>query len=533
MGLPQNILDSKLYSKLAEDRALEHILIDMRSVVASYAKTTIRTVPNFTDHTVSHMDALWVVSEQVLTQAEIQQLTPAEAFLLGTGFYLHDIGMAYAATKDGLEKIKESKEYKAFIARLPEANRTSSESEAKAVAVAVRQLHADAANELATNKIPGTDRYFFEAQTVRDAWGAICGKIASSHHWSISQLEDNFGKQQILPLDGSRKADPLYISCCLRLIDYAHINKERASSLDRAFRLPLDSESLPHWLAQENINGPVRDDNSLVYSSSQPITDVEAWWLYYEMLHGLDNEIRSVQKLLNQRKEGLKRISLSGVRGGSSPEEAAIHIPTSGFLPIEVNLRTGSIDKLVELLAGETLYGPNPMAAVRELIQNARDAVMLKAAAIGNSGNPHPVPVAITLNTNANTPILEILDHGIGMTKMVMKDYLIAIASDYWTSQFARDFPEVAEKGFQNAGKFGIGFLSVFMLGNDVSVESNRAGGERYHLSLKGVGRRGELHVKQSPEGSGTAIRIKLKLSALQGILPFEELVEVYAPTLP
>ena len=106
MGLTQNILDSKLCSKLAEDRALEHILIDMRSVVASYAKTTIRTVPNFTDHTVSHMDALWVVSEQVLTQAEIQQLTPAEAFLLGTGFYLHDIGMAYAATKDGLEKIK-------------------------------------------------------------------------------------------------------------------------------------------------------------------------------------------------------------------------------------------------------------------------------------------------------------------------------------------------------------------------------------------------------------------------------------------
>ena len=38
-------------------------------------------------------------------------------------------------------------------------------------------------------------------------------------------------------------------------------------------------------------------------------------------------------------------------------------------------------------------------------------------------------------------------------------------------------------KGFKSAGKFGIGFLSVFMLGDEVNVESNRTGEERYRLS--------------------------------------------------
>ena len=253
------------------------------------------------------------------------------------------------------------------------------------------------------------------------------------------------------------------------------------------------------------------------------------------MLTGLDAEIRGVKRLLDQRKEDYKRISLSGVRGAASPEEAASFIPTSGFLPIEVNLRTGSIDRLVELLAGETLYGPNPMAAVRELIQNARDAVMLKAEIATHEADRAAltIPIRVLLHTKSQPPVLEIIDHGVGMSRRVVTDYLISIASNYWTSQFAHDFPTAAEKGFKNAGKFGIGFLSVLMLGDEVTVESNRNSGERHRLTLRGVGRRGELRQLPPPSGSGTAIRIKLKAAALEGITPLDDLVRVYAPTLP
>lgn len=253
------------------------------------------------------------------------------------------------------------------------------------------------------------------------------------------------------------------------------------------------------------------------------------------MLVGLDAEIHAVRRVLNQPRDGDKRLSLTGVRGASSPEDAATYVPTSGFLPIEVNLRTGSIDRLVELLAGETLYGPNPMAAVRELVQNARDAVMLKAEVAASEAElaTLTIPIRLSLNTKNNPPVLEVLDHGIGMSRKVITDFLITLASDYWGTQFASDFPQAAEKGFKSAGKFGIGFLSIFMLGDEITVETNRAGGERFRLSVRGVGRRGELRRLPSPAGSGTSIRINLKPSALEGITPLEKLAAIYAPTLP
>jgi hypothetical protein len=536
MEFPSIVSNRHLFSKLTEDTELLAILRSLRCVVAVLAETTGRSVPHYTDHTIRHMDALWSVAEQVLTPIEIDCLTPAEAFLLGCGFYLHDIGMAYAATEEGLQRLKASAPYKGYIASLPQSLRTHSQHQAQAIAIAVRQLHADAAKELAVHQIPGSaGRYLFEALSVREAWGSTCGDIASSHHWDLSRLESFFGTQSSSPLPGGRKGDLLYVCACLRLIDYAHINRERASSLDRAFRSPLNVESLVHWLAQEHIDGPLRDRDELVYRAANPIASVDAWWLYYEMISGLDSEIRSVKRMLEQRREEHKKIALNGVRGISSPEEAAKLIPTAGFLPIEVNLRAGSIDRLVELLAGETLYGPNPMAAVRELVQNARDAVLLKAEVATQEADRAllNLPITVSLNTTSNLATLEVVDYGIGMTRRVMTDYLIAIASNYWTSQFANDFPAVAERGFKSAGKFGIGFLSVFMLGEEVQVESNRTGGDRYRLSLRGVGRRGELRQVEAAGGSGTAIRIKLRAGALRKITPLEELVPVYAPTLP
>lgn len=535
-NVPDEIANSGLYKRLSVDEDLNTVFKSVRRVVYALAETTNRSVPDFTDHTIRHMDALWGVADKILTADECQQMTPAEAFLLGVGFYLHDIGMAYAATEVAIAELRASRPYRAFLAQLPEADRRSPRSEARALAFAVRVRHADAAMRLALNEIPGTKgRYIFEALSVREEWGAICGELASSHHWDLSRLELTYGPQRDVPLPGNRSGDLLFVASCLRIIDYAHINRDRAVSIDRELRPTLNAESLTHWLAQEHIDGPQRSANELVYRSARAISDVDAWWLYYEMLTGLDLEIRSVKRMLDGGRDDLKRLSIAGVRGASSPGEAAVLIKPDGFLPIEVSLRTGSIERLVELLAGETLYGRNPMAAVRELIQNARDAIMLKAAVATSEAErvTLAIPIRITLNTTSEPPTLEVVDHGIGMSRKVITDYLVSIASDYWSTQFANDFPEIAEKGFQTAGKFGIGFLSVFMLGSDVTVESNRVSEERHSLSLRGVGQRGELRRLTSASGSGTAVRVCLRPSVLDRLQPLPDLISVYAPTLP
>ena len=221
MDPPRQVTESDLFVQLAKDDELRAGLTSMRSVVASLAETTSRTIPHFTDDTVCHMDALWAIAECVLTPTEISRFTPAEAFLLGASFYLHDIGMAYVATEEGLHRIKQSSAFRGFIAALPECDRNGSRAETRAITVAVRQLHADAAIELATQEIPGASgRYLFEALSFRDTWTSTCGAIASSHHWTIAQLDDRFSRQGDAPLPGNRKGDLLYVAACLRLIDY-------------------------------------------------------------------------------------------------------------------------------------------------------------------------------------------------------------------------------------------------------------------------------------------------------------------------
>lgn len=277
MNLPQIIMSSRLFGRLREDDELLSAVRALRSNVEALASTTNRTVPDFTDHTIRHMDALWGVADVVLTASETAALNAAEAFLLTTGFYLHDIGMAYAATEDGRRSIRSSGAYRAFKANLPQEQRSSLKAEAQAISLGVRQLHAEAAKELTVNEIPGSSgRYLFEALSIRETWGKTCGEIAASHHWPVSKLEEVFGPFGATPLPGGRVGDLLYVASCLRLIDYAHINRDRAASIDRAFRDPLNRGSLVHWLAQENIDGPARSDDELIYRAAVPIQEVEA-----------------------------------------------------------------------------------------------------------------------------------------------------------------------------------------------------------------------------------------------------------------
>lgn len=374
-NMPASISSSKLFARLQAAPEFLNSIVSIRGIVRRLAETVARTFPSFTDHSIAHMDAMWSVADKVITCDEFSNITDGEAFLLASSFYLHDIGMAYAATADGLDNILKSNEYKSAKLVFESSGICKEKVDNNSLSSAVRKLHANAAIELATGPIPGTDIYIIESTEIRGAWGSHCGKIAASHNWDLDAVENSIGKTGTGPLPGNNKGDLGYVAALLRIIDYAHINRERAPSIERAFRSPIDSDSLSHWLAQENIDGPDRSGNELVYRTSKPISDVDAWWLFYGMLCGLDSEIRSVQRYLDGRVSSQQRFSLQSVRGAGTPHDASKYIEPDGFLPLEINLRTGSIDRLVQLLAGESLYGPDPMAAIRELIQNARDAV--------------------------------------------------------------------------------------------------------------------------------------------------------------
>lgn len=533
MTFPAAISASALYGVLAQDTDLLASIGNLRATSEQLAETIARDAPGFTDHSIRHMDALWAVAERILTIEEIQALSPAEAFLLASGFYLHDIGMAYAATDEGRRRLEASPEYLAVL-----KSSTSTQIEpslrAEALAAAIRAKHASVAIELATSAIPGTTQFLIEPITIRDQFGLTCGRIAASHHWSIERLDTELGEQDRVPLAGGRSADLGFVAAALRLIDYAHINRERAAALTRSLRPNIGEESSRHWDAQQDVDGPERTGDELVYRSAKELQNVDSWWLYYEMLRGLDNEIRQVRSFLQKRAISSGRLSLIGVRGAGSPDQAAKFIVTSGFLPLEIGVRASSITRLVKLLAGESLYGRNFMAPVRELVQNAVDAVLLKKAVAKSPADTAlaRLPIGVSIIEEEGSLVLSVRDWGIGMSQRIITDHLLTIASDYWEGQYFSDFPGGA-KSFVPTGRFGIGFLSVFMLGEEIRVSTERNGGARYQLSIHGLGRRAELRKDANSGYSGSEVKVALKANVSSELKELQSLCRCYFPLLP
>ena len=228
------------------------------------------------------------------------------------------------------------------------------------------------------------------------------------------------------------------------------------------------------------------------------------------MAEGLDREIHGVEEYLSSRTASVGRFSLEGVKGTRSPQTFANLVLTDGFEPVDVRFRPDSIERLVSILGGRTLYGDDIYAPIRELLQNARDAIYLQRASDLVAGSS-PDTGLITVSLQGTKEQLIISDTGVGMTANVVTNYLLGIASDYWhSSDFFSTFPKVREAGFRPAGRFGIGFLSIFMVGRDVEVETQRRNGSHLRLRISGIGKRGSLVTSPPRISSGTTIRVEV-----------------------
>jgi hypothetical protein len=399
-----------------------------------------------------------------------------------------------------------------------------------------RELHASVASKLATEEIPQLHRFLIEDSDVRDRWAFIIGEIAESHHWSLNDLEKKFATKTFTPTADGSRVDVTYLACLLRVIDFAHINRERADRVDRLLRNQIEPSSEIHWDAQKDITGPCRVGEHLVFGCTKPLSHVEAWWHFYDTVVSLDSEIKGVYELLRGRTISQARFSLQGVKGAEQPEMFNRFVRLlNDIVPLDIRVKTDSMDRVVELLGGRQLYGHDQVAPLRELIQNARDAVELRMAldkADKQATRTGEILIALQASEDG-TEVLTIRDNGVGMSRNVVLRHLLSVGSDFWGSvDFYDAYGRALTEGFKPIGKFGIGFLSVFMLGTDVEVETEALGSKRLLLHLRGVGRRGELREVPCKGITGTEVRILLSAGTKRLFKELPRIVRARAPML-
>jgi len=504
--IPDRVKTSSLWRKVSNDQGLIICLVGIRGIAERISKAISEVLPGFTDHSVKHMDAMWSVADNVITEEEFTGLSVGEGFILAASFYLHDLGMSKISTQDGLNTIKETDEYKKYYNHFSLENKTNSSFnetiEQHSAMLACRDLHASNAMSLAIDKIPGLDMYIIENSDIREFWGNSIGKVSASHHWDIFRVNKELGSKGKVSIGEYNDIDLGYVACLLRIIDYAHINYERADVIERAYRIKMPKESLIHWKAQEKIAGPSKEADNLKYNSMSPISDIDSWWLFYDMSKGLDNEIQNVKEYLDGRQVSKGRFSLGGVVGVKDPESFSKLVETENFYPIDVRFRSNSVERIIEILGGKSLYGEDEFAPLRELLQNSRDAIHLKQIF---EPNLKPL-IKITLNNSQ----LTVEDNGIGMNMKIITEYLLGIASNYWSSTDFQDEFGMNYNKISHVGKFGIGFLSVFMITNDVNIETQKIGGHLLNVKLKGLGQRGVVERLSPKSTSGTKVSFSL-----------------------
>ena len=442
-------------------------------------------LPGLTVHDISHLDALWDTAS--LVAEGVVNVNPAEAFILGASILLHDSAMSLAAYPDGLQDIKTTVAWRDAVACLALTLEESGEERfdvanppdavvQRIVPDVLRQLHAERAEELAEqawNAADGSQMHIVEDSGLRTFYGPTIGQIAHSHWWSVQKLEQEFSEDLgALPNRTRNRVDRLKLACLLRVADALHLDSCRAPRFLRAITNPSGVSAL-HWTFQERLARPHIELDAVVFTTGQPfgLEDAEAWWLAYDRLNAVDRELHDVDLLLQSR--GRELLKARRVKGAGSPEILARSVRTRNWRPVDARFQVSDVPRIVEHLGGSKLYGDNPTVALRELIQNAADAVQARRKYEKRSEDWGLISVGLILKADKTWLVVE--DNGIGMSEHVLTGPLLDFGTSFWRSSLAmEEFPGLMAAGMHAIGHFGIGFFSVFMLGPVVRVYSRR-----------------------------------------------------------
>lgn len=461
----KNSFDKTIFSDSAEliGKLLEEIKISEENLKDNLEMIRV-DFPSLTDHSLNHSKMLWNYTQLIV--GNNTSLNPLEAYILHMCFLVHDAGMCFSIL-DNKSDIEATDIYKDFVA----INQNIENVEEEALFYSVRKLHGEFAFVIPSAKLP-SGKMVINDEELRDEFCEMIGKISKSHSMDISYIDNELSTYTNpnyidFPIDCRKLA---YI---LRVADAAHIDNLRTPLLNSEIETNIKGASRDHWVFQKKIGFPRLESGLLIYNSVSSFTANErkAWWLCFDALNVLNDELKKADMFFSERNEkgfaakGVKAIDNSLLLGDS-------FIKTIGWQSIDTKVKVSKPNLLAANVGGRRLYN-NTFIAIRELIQNSIDAINLRQL----KQSDFIGKIVVELKEEFGYWYLSVKDNGIGMSRGVLVNHLLDFGRSYWNSyDFYDDYLGIAQRKFRPIGQFGIGFYSVFMLGNEVTIFSTKFG---------------------------------------------------------
>lgn len=491
----------------------------------------------YTIHNISHVDAMLEMLDWLIPPSTQEKMTTIDWLTIVLSIYLHDLGMFVtteeynlrmknAKFKNFLERLKNDADYDEYIARTEKMN--SDEKDRFFYQEFVRMQHASRIREWITGR--HSSHWGETIKPIADEIAKMMADLPSRfiEHLAIvcdSHHKDDLDNTERYPLcqrygnKSEELANIQYAAIMLRTADLLHMTKDRTPSvMYKTIRLS-DPKGVESWKKQSgtfSVNMSCRDfdpndvDSHFIIVGAD-FTEEEPFFALTEYLAYSNEQIKQSKRWVDssQNKPDGKYYSFPW-------HKVEGDILVEGNEPFKMNFKLDR-GKLLNLLVGHTIYN-DPTVAVRELLQNAIDAVRFqnhldKREVGGQRDKIEPEMGQVTVNWNPDNRELIVEDNGIGMNLDIIKYHLMRVGKSFYDSpEFYTEYSD-----YTPISQFGIGILTCFMISDDIEIITCQKDGgyrirmssveadyllkklENGHLSLKGL------------EPHGTRVKVRLR----------------------
>lgn len=475
----------------------ENALSLVRQVIKPYSvilkSNRMEFFPEYTDHSINHVEEVLKTAEMLIPDDIFVKLTPEDIGVMVISVALHDIGMQTSADmfknmingqyndarveefdKDTWSKLWEdykkgslywdsekkenvfgNKNYKIKDLKLKDLQKLNNYQK-KFIGDFIRIYHCRIAHEIAKKGYIGKDHIKNECDDDFLTYLDLAGLVARSHgidmRNTFNYLKKNF--------DEDIWATPsnvhvIYLMALLRIADYLQIDKYRTNeNMLKAREMYSPYSRLEHetHIAIKNLNYKELKETIIVQAEPK---NARTHVKIAELVKDIQREFDQTWAIIGEAYG--KDFTLKYRR-----IKPTFNYPQNRkYVPQQFSYRFN--DNLAKKLVGP-LYDNNPSFGVRELVQNAVDACR-ECKEWDEKDPPH---VVVKLDTKKKK--FTITDTGKGMTLEEIQKYFLTIGSSFNDNVDWKKWRD-DNKVFRS-GRFGIGVLAAFLLGDKITVET-------------------------------------------------------------
>ena len=406
--------------------------------------------PQYTLHNTGHSFRIMEYMSKLV--GDITKLNELEITLMVYSALLHDIGMA--VSEDDINSIK-ADSFPFCEVKFSAMKKIMGGNEVLALQEYVRRIHASLSGRYIRENLK--DKLVIPKLTSLDFTKELA-LICESHTEDYDWIKANLRTKEVR---GDYSFNPQFIAAILRLADILDIDGNRTPYNLYKLISPKgisDEEWKQHFVISNNEKIVINEktqQKKVVFHGKATNASIHRKILVY--IGWVKNELANATVLVNGMPAQYSLVY------DTNPE---VNIQTEGYTFSDYKM-TLEFRAISSLLMGEKIYGSKSLG-LRELIQNSLDSCRIRQETEDQKKefgqDAYQPKIKVILDQERNLAIIK--DNGTGMSMDIIKKHFLNIGVSYYNST---DFL-LKDLDYKPIGNFGIGFLSCFMLSDEVKV---------------------------------------------------------------